>query len=59
MIQTQDDSALDDLVPIEVVQDHLLAVWHWFIQAMLNLDIALQIGSVSYIHLTLPSKCEV
>tara|TARA_R110002072_G_scaffold156768_2_gene307321 strand:+ start:781 stop:2151 length:1371 start_codon:yes stop_codon:yes gene_type:complete len=47
MIQTQDDSALDDLVPIEVVQEHLLAVWHWFIETMLNLDIALQIGLIA------------
>ena len=47
MIQTQDDSALDDLVPVEVLQEHLLAVWHWFIQAMLNLDVALQIGLIA------------
>ncbi|WP_417483984.1 mechanosensitive ion channel family protein [Maricaulis salignorans] len=47
MIQTQDDSALDDLVPVEVLQEHLLAVWHWFLQAMLNLDIALQIGLIA------------
>ena len=47
MTQTQDASALDDLVPIEVLQEHLLAVWHWFIQAMLNLDIALQIGLIA------------
>lgn len=47
MMQTQDDSALEDIVPIDVVQDLLLAVWHWFIQAMLNLDIALQIGLIA------------
>jgi len=47
MIQTQDDSALDDIVPVEVLQEHLLAVWHWFVQAMLNLDVALQIGLVA------------
>ena len=47
MIQTQDDSALDDLVPVEVLQEHLLAVWQWFLQAMLNLDVALQIGLIA------------
>ena len=47
MMQTQDDSALDDIVPVEVLQEHLLAVWHWFLQAILNLDIALQIGLIA------------
>ncbi len=47
MMQAQDNSALDDLVPIEVLQEHLLAVWQWFLQAVLDLDIAIQIGLVA------------
>ncbi|WP_339748296.1 mechanosensitive ion channel domain-containing protein [uncultured Maricaulis sp.] len=47
MMQTQDNSALEDIVPIDVVQNHLLAIWHWFVQAMLDLTIALQIGLIA------------
>lgn len=45
MIQTPpQDSALSDIIPVEVAQERALALWHWLVETLLNIDIALQVG---------------
>tara|TARA_R110000868_G_scaffold35549_4_gene127408 strand:+ start:921 stop:2288 length:1368 start_codon:yes stop_codon:yes gene_type:complete len=43
----QQDSALDDILPVEAAQAQALALWHWLVETLLNMDIALQVGLIA------------
>ena len=42
----QDDSALDELLPIEVAEARVREAFDWLIQTLLNIDVALQLGLI-------------
>ncbi len=43
---TNPDSALDELLPVERLQEQVLALWDWLTVSLLNIDIAIQLGLV-------------
>ena len=43
----QDDSALDEFIPLETVQERALAFWNWFLEQVLQLNVALQLGLIA------------
>lgn len=46
MTTPQDDSALGELLPIEVLEGHVRDAWEWFLASLLNLDVAIQMGLI-------------
>lgn len=46
MTTPQDDSALDELLPMEVLEGRVRDAWDWLVASLLNIDVALQLGLV-------------
>ncbi|MAC88917.1 MULTISPECIES: mechanosensitive ion channel family protein [Maricaulis] len=46
MTTPQDDSALDELLPMEVLEGRAREAWDWLLASLLNLDVAIQMGLV-------------
>lgn len=44
---TNTDSALGELLPMQVVQERLVQSWEWLLASLLNLDTALQLGLIA------------
>ncbi|CAN0453545.1 unnamed protein product, partial [Discosporangium mesarthrocarpum] len=40
----QDDSALGELLPMEVLEGRAREAWDWLLASLLNLDVAIQMG---------------
>jgi len=47
MQTSQDDSALDELLPVEMAEARFREFWEWLVATLLNLDVALQIGLIA------------
>ncbi|MFY0637328.1 mechanosensitive ion channel family protein [Maricaulis maris] len=46
MTTPQDDSALGELLPMEVLEGHARDAWDWLLASLLNVDVAIQMGLI-------------